>query len=47
LSIVLVGDRTVRLGVPGRIARGFREGRNTCPDRTEGRQSWQEFVAAS
>jgi uncharacterized protein YbjT (DUF2867 family) len=38
--------RIVRVRVPGRIARAFREGRNTCPDHAEGRQRWREFVAS-
>jgi uncharacterized protein YbjT (DUF2867 family) len=38
--------RVVGLRVPGRIARGFREGRNTCPDQAEGRRTWAEFVTA-
>jgi uncharacterized protein YbjT (DUF2867 family) len=36
--------RIVSLPLPGRIARGFREGRNTCPDHADGRQRWSEFV---
>jgi uncharacterized protein YbjT (DUF2867 family) len=36
----------VRLPIPGRVADGFREGRNTCPERALGRQRWEEFIAA-
>ncbi len=36
--------RAVGLPVPGKVARAFREGRNTCPDQTEGEQTWREFV---
>lgn len=39
--------RVIGLRLPGRIAAGFREGRNTCPDRAVGRQTWREFLAAS
>jgi uncharacterized protein YbjT (DUF2867 family) len=38
--------RTVRLPVPGAVARAFREGRNTCPEEATRGQSWEEFVAA-
>jgi uncharacterized protein YbjT (DUF2867 family) len=37
----------VHLPLPGRVARGFRAGRNTCPDRAVGRQTWAEFLAGS
>lgn len=37
--------RVVRLLVPGKVAQGFREGRNTCPEQAAGGQSWGEFVA--
>ncbi len=36
----------VNLPVPGAGARGFREGRNTCPDRAVGTRTWEQFVAA-
>jgi uncharacterized protein YbjT (DUF2867 family) len=36
--------RTVRVPVPGKVGRGFRQGRNTCPDQAEGRLTWAEFV---
>jgi uncharacterized protein YbjT (DUF2867 family) len=36
--------RVVNLRLPGRIYRGFREGRNTAPDHRDGRQTWSEFV---
>jgi uncharacterized protein YbjT (DUF2867 family) len=35
-----------RLPAPGRAARGFREGRNTCPDDAEGAQTWPQFIAS-
>jgi uncharacterized protein YbjT (DUF2867 family) len=38
--------RLVRLPVPGKVGRAFREGRNTYPDRAEGTQTWAEFVAS-
>lgn len=38
--------RVVRLPLPGRVARAFREGRNTCPDQVGGTQTWPEFVAS-
>lgn len=38
--------RVVNLPLPGKIARGFREGRNTCPDHADGRQRWSEFVTS-
>lgn len=34
----------VNLRVPGRFSRGLREGRLTCPDHADGRQTWAEFV---
>jgi uncharacterized protein YbjT (DUF2867 family) len=37
--------RMLRLPLMGKVARGFREGRNTCPEQAFGRQSWGEFVA--
>jgi uncharacterized protein YbjT (DUF2867 family) len=37
--------RVVTLPLPGTVARAFREGRNTCPDQADGRQTWSEFVA--
>jgi uncharacterized protein YbjT (DUF2867 family) len=36
--------RLLNVPIPGAIARGFREGRNTCPDHAEGRQTWEQFV---
>jgi uncharacterized protein YbjT (DUF2867 family) len=36
--------RVVKVPVPGRIGRGYREGRNTCPDHAEGRQTWARFL---
>lgn len=38
--------RLVRLPVPGELGRAFREGRNTCPERAEGHQTWAQFVAS-
>lgn len=38
--------RTVRLRLPGRVARAFRAGRNTCPEQAGGRQTWAQFVAS-
>ncbi|RMI29173.1 SDR family oxidoreductase [Nocardia stercoris] len=39
--------RTVRLRVPGAVARGFRAGENTCPDHADGTHTWAEYVAAN
>ena len=39
-------SRVVNLRLPGNVYRGFREGRNTCPDHRDGRQTWPEFVRA-
>ena len=39
-------SRVVNLRLPGKVNRGFREGRNTCPDHRDGRQTWAEFVRA-
>jgi len=36
--------RVFRLPMPGGLGRAFREGRNTCPDQADGRQTWAEFV---
>lgn len=38
--------RVVRLPLPGKVAQAFREGRNTCPDRADGTQTWAEFLAS-
>jgi uncharacterized protein YbjT (DUF2867 family) len=38
--------RVMRLPVPGRVGRAFREGRNTCPENAEGIQTWAQFVAS-
>lgn len=35
----------VRSPVPGSIARGFRAGHNTCPDRAVGTVTWEEWLA--
>ncbi|MGN2640553.1 SDR family oxidoreductase [Nocardia takedensis] len=39
--------RTVRLPVPGRIARAFRDGVNTCPEHADGVRTFAEFVAST
>lgn len=39
--------RFVRMPVPGKVGRAFREGRNTCPDRRTGDQSWVQFLTAA
>ena len=36
--------RVVDLRLPGKLARAFREGRNTSPDHRDGRITWGEFV---
>jgi uncharacterized protein YbjT (DUF2867 family) len=36
--------RVVNLRLPGKVARAFRDGRNTCPDHRDGRITWSEFV---
>jgi hypothetical protein len=36
----------VGVRLPGRVARAFREGRNTCPDRAVGHQTWAQYLAA-
>jgi uncharacterized protein YbjT (DUF2867 family) len=36
----------VRVPVPGKVGQAFREGRNTCPDQSAGRQSWAQFVGS-
>jgi uncharacterized protein YbjT (DUF2867 family) len=38
--------KLVRLPVPGKLGRAFREGRNTCPEHAEGIQTWAQFVAS-
>jgi uncharacterized protein YbjT (DUF2867 family) len=30
--------------LPGEVARAFTQGRNTCPEHTDGRQTWAEFL---
>jgi len=37
--------RIVNLRLPGRVARGFRRGDNTCPDHADGTLPWAEFIA--
>ncbi|MEV6427719.1 SDR family oxidoreductase [Nocardia sp. NPDC051463] len=39
--------RTIRIPVPGRVGRAYRNGDNTCPDHTEGTETWQRFVASA
>ena len=39
--------RVVPVRLPGRVAQAFREGRNTCPEHADGRQTWAEFLAAA
>lgn len=35
----------VRVPIPGGVARGFRAGHNTCPDRAVGTVTWEEWLA--
>lgn len=37
--------RFFSLPLPGEVARGFREGRNTCPAHCDGKQTWEQFLA--
>lgn len=39
--------RLLRLPAPGSVGRGFREGRNTCPEHADGAQTWGQFVASN
>jgi len=36
----------IRLWLPGKAARAFREGANLVPDRAVGRRTWEDFLAA-
>ena len=36
----------VPVPVPGRVASAFREGRNTCPEHADGRETWAQFLEA-
>ena len=36
--------RLMRLPLPGKIAHGFRQGHNTCPDHRDGTITWGEWV---
>lgn len=36
--------KIVNLAVPGRAAAAFREGRNTCPELTYGRITWEQYL---
>jgi uncharacterized protein YbjT (DUF2867 family) len=38
--------RVVDVPVPGEVARGFRQGRNTCPDHAAGEETWERFAAS-
>jgi len=37
--------RVVRLPLPGKVARGFRQGDNTCPDQAVGTVTWEQFLS--
>ena len=37
--------RVVRLPLPGRVARSFRQGENTCPDQRVGTVTWEQFLS--
>ena len=37
--------RVVRLPLPGKVARGFRAGANTCPDQAVGTTTWEQFLS--
>lgn len=39
--------RIIGVPLPGRIARGFRAGDNTCPDHAEGTRTWAAYLAAT
>ncbi|HKJ67642.1 MAG TPA: NAD(P)-dependent oxidoreductase [bacterium] len=39
--------RVVRLPLPGQMASAFREGKNTDPNRKQGRTTWQEWLTES
>ena len=41
------GPRAMPLPMFGTVAKGFREGGNTCPERADGRRTWAEFVRAT
>ncbi|NEW46544.1 SDR family oxidoreductase [Nocardia cyriacigeorgica] len=36
----------IRIPIPGRAARAYRAGSNTCPDHRDGKQTWAEYLAA-
>jgi len=38
------GGRLVEVPVPGKMARAFREGAQTCPERRYGRITWEELL---
>jgi uncharacterized protein YbjT (DUF2867 family) len=39
--------RLVEISVPGKMARAFREGAQTCPERKYGKITWEEFLHRS
>ncbi|MCU1642255.1 MAG: hypothetical protein JWN03_2530 [Nocardia sp.] len=39
--------RVFQLPLPGRIARGFRAGYNTCPDQAVGVRTWADYVGSA
>lgn len=39
--------RVLRLPMFGKIATGFREGYNCCPDHADGKITWQEYLATT
>lgn len=36
--------RVIEMPLPGKAARAFREGAQTCPDQTYGERTWEEFL---
>lgn len=42
----IAGVRAIPVGMPGRVAQGFKQGLNTCPDGFLGRVTFEEWVAA-
>ncbi|MFE3441396.1 SDR family oxidoreductase [Nocardia sp. NPDC059180] len=39
--------RTIRIPIPGRAARAYRAGYNTCPDHRDGKQTWADYLASN
>ncbi|BDU09103.1 SDR family oxidoreductase [Nocardia cyriacigeorgica] len=35
---------TIRLPLPGKVARAYRAGHNTCPDHRDGTQTWAQYL---